>query len=408
MKTKGLAYNVVLIMASCVLSAGGAWAVPSSDTIIGDNFIPIGSDTNTTTTGTADVFIGGAAGQSNISGSDNTFIGHEAGLANRDGSSNTYLGRQAGMSNTSGKENTFIGFASGSANLDGSGNVFLGNLAGSSETGSNKLYIDNCFFTAPFVGCILPLIYGEFDNRILTVNGNLNVVAPSNGVISLADNTNDGTTKAARMVLQHFSNSQIPVYLFGGASAAANNFVAFGGGSTIGNAATQIDFYTASNTTTPVGSPRITIKGNGRVGIGTQTPSHLIQLSGGAFSDGATWTDASSGALKENIRDLSTEEANKTLQELNPVKYNYKTDKEDKHVGFIAEDVPDLVATKDRKGLSPMDIVAVLTKVVKEQQKTIAEQRSINEVLMEKLSKLEAEVNRLKSKDMTAKAMNQD
>jgi hypothetical protein len=28
--------------------------------------------------------------------------------------------------------------------------------------------------------------------------------------------------------------------------------------------------------------------------------------------------------------------------------------------------VPELVATKDRKGLSPMDIVAVMTKVVQE------------------------------------------
>lgn len=37
-------------------------------------------------------------------------------------------------------------------------------------------------------------------------------------------------------------------------------------------------------------------------------------------------------------------------------------------MGFIAEDVPDLVATPNRKSLSPMDIVAVLTKVVQEQQ----------------------------------------
>jgi len=33
--------------------------------------------------------------------------------------------------------------------------------------------------------------------------------------------------------------------------------------------------------------------------------------------------------------------------------------------------VPNLVATKDRKGISPMDIVAVLTKVVQSQQKEI-------------------------------------
>ena len=53
--------------------------------------------------------------------------------------------------------------------------------------------------------------------------------------------------------------------------------------------------------------------------------------------------------------------------------YNYKVDKQEEHVGFIAEDVPDIVATNDRKSLSPMDIVGVLTRVVQEQQKKIAE-----------------------------------
>jgi hypothetical protein len=42
-------------------------------------------------------------------------------------------------------------------------------------------------------------------------------------------------------------------------------------------------------------------------------------------------------------------------------------------VGFIAEDVPDLVATNDHKSLSPMDIVAVLTTVTKEQSTKLAE-----------------------------------
>ena len=59
------------------------------------------------------------------------------------------------------------------------------------------------------------------------------------------------------------------------------------------------------------------------------------------------------------------------LRELQPSRFNYKIDKEEEHVGFIAEDVPDLLANKDRNGLSPMDIVAVLTKVVQEQQKKI-------------------------------------
>ena len=55
----------------------------------------------------------------------------------------------------------------------------------------------------------------------------------------------------------------------------------------------------------------------------------------------------------------------------------YKADRTERHVGFIAEDVPELVATKDRKGLSPMDIVSVLTKVVQEQEGLIQEQQKI-------------------------------
>lgn len=38
------------------------------------------------------------------------------------------------------------------------------------------------------------------------------------------------------------------------------------------------------------------------------------------------------------------------LQRLNPVAFNYKADASEMHLGFIAEDVPNLVASKDRKG----------------------------------------------------------
>jgi hypothetical protein len=46
-------------------------------------------------------------------------------------------------------------------------------------------------------------------------------------------------------------------------------------------------------------------------------------------------------------------------------------------VGFIAEDVPDLVATPDRKGVASIDIVALLTKVVQQQQTTLQQQQKI-------------------------------
>jgi Chaperone of endosialidase len=122
----------------------------------------------------------------------------------------------------------------------------------------------------------------------------------------------------------------------------------------------------------------------------------LSSVTGATLTVGGVWTDNSSRNHKENISALSTEEAINTLAGLNPVKYNYKVDKDERHVGFIAEDVPELVATKDRKTLSALDIVAVLTKVVQEQketvekqQKTLAEQQETIARISEKLERLE-------------------
>ena len=112
----------------------------------------------------------------------------------------------------------------------------------------------------------------------------------------------------------------------------------------------------------------------GKVGIGTTSPSHPLHMGSGAYvSTGGVWTNASSREYKENIETLTSHEAVETLKELCPVKFRYKNDPEDKHVGFIAEDAPTLVESKDRKGMSSMDVVAVLTKVVQEQQKMIAD-----------------------------------
>ena len=101
-------------------------------------------------------------------------------------------------------------------------------------------------------------------------------------------------------------------------------------------------------------------------------PSHPLHMASDAHvTVGGVWTNASSRDLKENIQDISIEEAMAALALLTPKKYNYKVDKEDECLGFIAEDVPDLVATKDRKGMSSMDVVALLTKIVQQQQEDI-------------------------------------
>jgi endo-1,4-beta-D-glucanase Y len=79
---------------------------------------------------------------------------------------------------------------------------------------------------------------------------------------------------------------------------------------------------------------------------------------------------------------------------LEPVTYNYKRLKDEQYVGFIAEDVPELVAVNGRKGLAPMDIVAVLTKVLQEQQKVTKEQQNTIKELKHRLSELEKKQNK--------------
>jgi hypothetical protein len=120
----------------------------------------------------------------------------------------------------------------------------------------------------------------------------------------------------------------------------------------------------------------------GNVGIGTTSPSYPLQMGSGAYvSSGGVWTNASSREYKKDIRELTGDEAMDALKQLSPVKFSYKSGSEENHVGFIAEDVPALVATKDRKGMSSMDVVAVLTKVVQEQQKLVyAQQKSMDEL----------------------------
>lgn len=115
----------------------------------------------------------------------------------------------------------------------------------------------------------------------------------------------------------------------------------------------------------------LVLDSTGRLGLGVASPSFQIHHSSGARLDAGNWVNASSREVKQDIHNLDASAAFETLKALQPVTFAYKANPAETNVGFIAEDVPDLVATSDRKGLSSMDIVAVLTKVIQEQQRTI-------------------------------------
>jgi hypothetical protein len=96
---------------------------------------------------------------STITGSSNTFIGENALKVNRNGNNNVAIGFQAGIKNS------------------GNGNIFLGSNAGNNneyQFVSDRLLIANSTTSKP-------LIYGEFDNELLKINGKL-IIQKNNGV----------------------------------------------------------------------------------------------------------------------------------------------------------------------------------------------------------------------------------
>jgi len=139
--------------------------------VVGDyNFFVGNQAGQTTTTGHNNVFFGANTGFRNVLGGNNIFIGTSSGYGTTGQSPwyNIGIGVQSLTKIGTGQTNVAIGHQSGYNLVSGGGNVLLGYQSGYSETGSNKLYIENS-------NTATPLIYGEFDNDLVKIHGDLNV-----------------------------------------------------------------------------------------------------------------------------------------------------------------------------------------------------------------------------------------
>lgn len=155
-----------------------------------------------TTAGYGNVAMGVGAGEKNQIGQYNTYVGDQAGK-NALGAYNTVVGKSAGYSLTTGSNNVFLGTNAGVYNQTGSGNVFLGMNAGFNAMGSNRLYIDNSNTTSP-------LLYGEFENDLLRINGDLDVegnITQNGGPITINPLDNDSTNELQTLSLSGLSLS---------------------------------------------------------------------------------------------------------------------------------------------------------------------------------------------------------
>ena len=200
----------------------------------------VGSSNNT---GTNNAFFGRQTGQNNVSGSSNSFFGNNAGNNNVSGVSNVFVGLDAGFNNL-GSDNSFFGRDAGHRITTGAGNVAIGRGAGptsANATLSNRLYID--VNTAGSTGSDTPLIYGEFDNDFVRINGTLEVTDGMRGRLELSNTDTDNSVfiGAGAGAMDDGNNSNV----FVGGSTGINNTRGFNNsffGESVGSANTTGDF----------------------------------------------------------------------------------------------------------------------------------------------------------------------
>jgi hypothetical protein len=156
----------------------------------------------------------------------------------------------------------------------------------------------------------------------------------------------------------------------------ADDFIANGG-----VRASQNSFFSGDVTADDVfanGSIRVT--GTSTVGQDAEVGHNLtvhndLVVEGDLRVDG-TISNPSSRDLKENIVDFTAQEALQALDGLAPRYFNWKGEEEKtRRLGFVAEDTPEIATTPDETAVIPMHILAILSKVVQEQQQTINSMR---------------------------------
>ena len=285
------------------------------------------------TIGSDNAFFGQNTGRSNTTGSDNTFFGQSAGSSNTTGSDNAFFGDSAGLNNTSGSNNTFLGNSAG-LNSQGDGNTFIGSLAGPpSGQGnvSNRLFINNQQSTNP-------LIYGEFDNDLITINH-----------------------KAATSGSGHLTGLRI------------NNI---GGG----------HYWTM-----------YTFTGDGTLGFyktGDGNEKFIFKTNGDFFADGSI-NGSSDVHRKEAITSINYNEVLNKITQIPITEWQYKGS-EERHIGPMAQDFyaafglglgETTIATVDADGVA----LAAIKALALENEKL----RDINTVILERLQVLERKLEEL-------------
>lgn len=224
--------------------------------------------------GDRNVYIGSAAA-TNITGDqggeENVIIGASAGI-DGPGIRNTYLGARAGLGNNGGIHNVILGFNAGASPDTLNNTVLIGYEAGFGSNRDNTLMIDNSSTASP-------LIYGEFDNDLLRVNGKQEI----SGELDI-----DKTGVALRI------NGDETIWY-------NDTYLSYGFGAEHNYFAKPMRVGPIEGSTTPFADLHVVDSGLSNLVIESHTGDAKLQLSGNTNSQGTGWTmerDGSSGDLQ--------------------------------------------------------------------------------------------------------------
>lgn len=346
------------------------------------------------------VLIGFGSGYKNVSGSQNVFMGYQAGINNYKGSSNVFVGFEAGKNNSgdgvnyNGKFNVFIGSDAGSNNVKGAGNTYIGYKAGYNSNANNNIAIGSNAAWADTSG--IGNVYIGNNAAVNKKNGKLNIIIGFNA----APNFNIGEKNIYIGAEAEYAGSI--------KNDTGSVFIGYRSGS-----------YLSSNQkhklyiSTEQGHLIYGEFDTKKVGINITAPTQTLDVGGGgrfrAIATGTTGltaiyitangtlsTSASDIRLKENVTPLTNSILNKVLK-VQGVNFSWKSDSTHKKcIGFIAQDMeeifPEIVFTNPTdgfKGINYSEYTAVLNEAIKEQQKTIENQKQEIEQLKLKIKEID-------------------
>jgi len=360
-------------------------------------------------TGFQNVGLGQSTLYYNVAGSYNVAVGNHALFNANYATRSIGIGKSSGSNDTSSVDNVYVGYFAGRGTIfatDGydrfnnvmigsysgsfcktNGNVFLGFEAGRNAKADNQLYITNSATDS-----LSSLIYGQFDNDFLRINGDLNI----DGLYALPN-----TAPSSGQYMKYGGGSNLSwgdidaTWSFGVGDDVIYEDGDVGIG--IGNPVYRLDVldnvpsgYVArfrnSNTTSP--SRGIIIQ-TGPIDNPNSSVYYAVFLDGngtniggirGNGAGGTMYSTTSDRRLKQNIKTFDKGLA--TLDKINPAIYQTKSNPTQDEIGFIAQELQKVLPLAvggnptDDVNESPMTvdygrITPVLVAAIKEQQEII-------------------------------------